>query len=818
MPFIRIETNHDFSSEVIHDVITQITEQVHIIKGDPQSMILVVVNTKVNVAFGGDYEKPAAVVQVMNLRMSVEITTKLIEIISDILLAKFNVSANRMYMFFQEYTKMHLVGWNRTTFEQILGADNLADVEAARKESAAANKKQQLNAPGVITDMSNLIQRIIAGEVSLEEYTKTEKERLVYNILSDLPLDSLLKIKQELKGNVIAKSRRAFGKVVHRDSLIPIPNLSLELWDRDPFGSKDYLGIGETDKTGQFEIFYNPKAGGFGDAPDLELRIFNPPQNVVIDSKKSEVRNLIEVKNGTDNVTDDYDFGFVQILYYEYDPQYPLFSYSLPDSIRHDFVPEALARTMQSVAKYNQIMDRLIQINRRNPHEPSYDEIQKSFPETLTLILEKDHKGYTRSDEFFGKRILNGFNPVILKKDKNNPSLYTTAFNGDKFTLTGKIDLPNYKVKFELKDGKLLPVEITLQFREDNCLQPNPPLKAPQTYTSTDGNKWLQAKRVVRATHLGVLGEVKGHLSQCHFNMEQYAIAFLRNIRNNPLRGLLYPHLKEVVHINKFGRQILMNPIEGFFAKLEPMIIDPDMLRWVRTNIGTYDWTDWQPRKPLCEGHTFAKLGNLYWDILTTHVESFFATNQEEIAKNWTEILNFSNDLVQHSVLYVPLSMEQVDDGDEWYDLNEIEHSSNPRQEVNGELKAIRPITISPQPTEQDIANIKQVCKYVIYQCTFWHTWIHNEHNSEFGELKYGDLLTNGSMGDEDDESVLPGRQVASIILAVTNMLTNFNYGYILKNEDGDVPPELIKLIESKKAEFEKLGFDLATLRSRLNS
>ena len=73
-------------------------------------------------------------------------------------------------------------------------------------------------------------------------------------------------------------------------------------------------------------------------------------------------------------------------------------------------------------------------------------------------------------------------------------------------------------------------------------------------------------------------------------------------------------------------------------------------------------------------------------------------------------------------------------------------------------------------------------------------------------------------MGDEDDESVLPGREVASIILAVTNMLTNFDYGYMLKNEDGDIPLNLIQLIESKKAEFTKLGFDLTTLRSRLNS
>jgi Lipoxygenase len=667
--------------------------------------------------------------------------------------------------------------------------------------------------------MSDLIQKVITGEVSLKQYTDTELETLTYEVLTHLPLASILKLKANLKGREIEQSRKVIGRIVHPDSDISIAGLDIELWERDPFGLKNYLGSGVSDKTGNFEIYYDPKAAGLGDAPDLELKILDAPQTAIVDGKTIKRKNLIEVIKGDDNVTTDvYDFGVIEISYYEYDPEYRLFSYALPKSIKHDFVPEALAITMQSVAKYGKTMNELIQRNRLNPNEPSYEEIQNSFPETLTTILEKQNPGYTRSDEFFGERMLNGFNPIIFKKDKENPNLYTTSFNGDKFELTGKIDLPNYKVKFELKDEKLLPVEITLQFREDNATQPNPPMKAPQTYTPADGNKWLQAKRVVRATHLGVLGEVKAHLSQTHFNIEQYAISFLRNIRKNPLREFLYPHLKEVVHINKFGRGILMNPEEGFFAKLEPMKVNPDMLKWVRSNMGSYDWTDWKPRKPLCNSHNFAKLANLYWDILTNHVDSFFASNHEEIVKNWSEILRFSDELVLHSVPYVSLTMEQVDDGDEWYDWNEIEHSSNPRREIDGEVKAIRPITASEQPSQQDIENLKQVCRYLIYQCTFWHSWVHNEHNPEFGELKYGDLLRNGSMGDEDDENVLPGLQVASIILAVSHMLTNFTYGYMLKNEDGDVPPELVKLIESKRSEFEQLGFDLNTLRSRLNS
>jgi len=135
VPFVRIETNHKFSNKIINDVIIQTTDAIHLNKGDPKTMISVVVNTKVNVGFGGDYDKPAAIVQVLSVQMPVEITTKLTESISDILLTNFHVLPNRMYIFFQEFTQMHLVGWNRKTFAQIVGGENLEALEAARKKS-----------------------------------------------------------------------------------------------------------------------------------------------------------------------------------------------------------------------------------------------------------------------------------------------------------------------------------------------------------------------------------------------------------------------------------------------------------------------------------------------------------------------------------------------------------------------------------------------------------------------------------------------------------------------------------------------------------
>lgn len=662
---------------------------------------------------------------------------------------------------------------------------------------------------------------------SLAKYIELEKAKIIATILQFLPLEAITTIKQQLKENKTSKlDRVAIGKIVHTDSRRPIPNLELELYDRDPFGMKDYLGSGETGKNGEFKIYYDAKDAGFGDAPDLELRIFEPVQKIILNGEVIQKRNLVAIVKGDDNVTaGEYNFGIQELLYYEYDPAYTLFPYSQENSLKHDFAPKALAITKQSVAKFRIPIYRTIQENMLDSNQPSYEEIQNRFPaNVLTIQLESDRPGYTRGDEFFGERMLNGFNPILFKQDKDNPALYVTSFNGEKFELTGKLDLPNYKVKFKLENEKLLPVEITLQFREDDRKLPNPPMKAPQIFSPKDGDRWLQAKRVIRGIHLRVLGQVKWHASFCHFNIEQYALSFFRNIRKNPVRSFLYPHIKEVVCINDFGREILMNPNKGFFAELEPMLIksslpDAGMLSWMRSNIGSYDWTDWRPRKPLCESHRYAKIGELYWDILTTHTDEYFAANRDEIVKNWDEILRFSDELVKYSVPYRDLTLEEVDDGDRWYDMGEIgDRTPNGRVTIDGELKAIRPITTSEIPSDRDIANLKQVCKYIIFICTFIHGWIHLRQNEEFGELKYSSLLTNGALGDEDDETVLPGQRIAAIALGVNHMLDNFRYGYMLKNEDGDVPPRLIELIISKNSEFAELGFDINFLRSRLNS
>ena len=54
--------------------------------------------------------------------------------------------------------------------------------------------------------------------------------------------------------------------------------------------------------------------------------------------------------------------------------------------------------------------------------------------------------------------------------------------------------------------------------------------------------------------------------------------------------------------------------------------------------------------------------------------------------------------------------------------------------------------------------------------------------------------------------------------LRVSHSLTGFDYGMMMKNEDGDVPEALLRVLEARREAFAAAGYDLSSLRSRLNS
>ena len=195
-----------------------------------------------------------------------------------------------------------------------------------------------------------------------------------------------------------------------------------------------------------------------------------------------------------------------------------------------------------------------------------------------------------------------------------------------------------------------------------------------------------------------------------------------------------------------------------------------------------------------------------------------------------------SEELVEHSVP-VFLSNVNLDEWSEdqrklakerfWYYSQQYSFNAHTeRKRVNGELKAVSPLTEKPDfdpSMEAEIANLKQACSYMIMMATFMHTWINEHQYDDLGEIMYncGGLRfgesEKGVMNPESDLSIAPDLTRSTQMLWFTNLLSRTEYGFITKNEDGDVNPIFSKLLLKHEKEFDKLGVDIHDIESRTN-
>ncbi len=629
-------------------------------------------------------------------------------------------------------------------------------------------------------------------------------------------------------------SQRAIGRLLFQENGSdgqprPLHNMWIEVWDRD-LGGDDVLGIGETDFEGRFEIWYDPADAGRFDKPDLELRVYELRHHYKA-GKLQFYRKLLFAVAGDDNVTaPTFDFGDVRLPYWEYDPKTPtprlmIVSNSNPPQ---SFGPGRTVVMLKNLAPLELVKRKHFFINAVSAHLPSIESIQHDYSDCLTLRLQRERPGYTRGDEFFGERILNGMTASIMDRDPANPDLFWIHHHWNSYEHDGEHAAPNVDMWFELRDGKLFPVKIRLHFRQRDDLSANPQMQEPVTYTPADGDRWLQAKRVARVS-AALASEMDVHLAQTHLNTEQYAIAAYRNIRKSPLRFLLLPHLKEVVLINHEADRWLLGP-QGFVTRSAALTADAWGQR-LRQVVGTLDWKNWTPRRPICDGHSYARAANLYWEVLTEFVDNFFTDNEAGIVAHWDEVHRFSHDLIEHSAPFflcqflqsVMLDKEGQFNpaANDWFDLNERMDLAIPRHEINGQRIAVQPITLADEPGEDGIESMKQVARYVIFHATFFHSWPNSRQLDDCGEivysgmgLRYGD---NGVMTPESDLSVAPPPDRASEQLWFANALTKTEFGFIMTNEDHDIHPQFANLLRARRSEFAELGVNIYKIQSRTN-
>jgi len=627
-----------------------------------------------------------------------------------------------------------------------------------------------------------------------------------------------------------AKGRLVFQHPDKNGKDIPIHNMLVEFYDHDTWSPDDFLGTAITDLDGYFEIMYDPsefqdKVQLVEDKLDPELRIletyhiYDKSGNIKITKKVIDTIRQDRVED----LKEIYDFGTLRIPFWEYETDSPVPRVLI---LEHGDPPQSYSpgRTtvmLKHVAPLEALKWKHIGINKLDSSRPTIQTIQNDYPESLTVQLEKENPGITRSDEYFGERMMNGMSASIIDQDPQHPGWYRLYHHWNSYEQDGIHAMPNVDMRFEMKDGLLIPVQISFNLRKPGVTEPNGPTEKI-TVTPADGDKWMAAKRIARVS-AALSAELDNHLCTTHLNAEQYAIAAYRNIRKNPIRNLLFPHIKEVVLINHTADSMLLG--EGFIVR-STAFTEQSILHRLQHVMGGLDWKNWKPRKPISDKHTYAKAAWIYWDMITEYVNISMDNNKDEIAKHWYEIYRFSNEVMEHAVPfflcnYLQKYVQMDPENSGWFDGNERIDLSVPRYKVDGIEKAVSPITLSENMDEESFTNMKQLCAYIIYHTTFAHTWANSKQYDDVGEILYNCLGlrygNNGIFVPESDLSIANTIPESTEMMWISFLLSKTGHGFIMSNEDQDIHPDLIDALNARKDDFAALGMDIHTIQSRTN-
>jgi hypothetical protein len=235
--------------------------------------------------------------------------------------------------------------------------------------------------------------------------------------------------------------------------------------------------------------------------------------------------------------------------------------------------------------------------------------------------------------------------------------------------------------------------------------------------------------------------------------------------------------------------------------------------------------------------HTCAQAEGLFWDVLGEYVDTFFGKHEDGIRRHWGEIQRFADDLVTHSVpvfLTAPQDAPPPDPRHQKLAAQRLQYYCRqygfdphlPRETIHGELKTVSRITNAnthDAAPPLDWQNLKDACRYIIMQATYMHTWINEHQYDDLGEVRYscgglrfGDK-PSGIMAPESDDGIAPDLTRSTQMLWFTNFLSRTEYGFITRNEERDVNPLLIRLLQDRVEAFRTLGVDVDAIESRTN-
>ncbi len=624
------------------------------------------------------------------------------------------------------------------------------------------------------------------------------------------------------------------GKPVFNE--VPIRMMRVELWAQSRFFQWRKLGDDFTNNKGVFKMPFDLRAARtWTNRKNVRLEIYQTTHR--INNRDEIVAEFERIKTifipKSEFIGCGYNVRTIYLPYWEYRRDSPVPRAYFPDNNKK--APEKYAQgridtiSQQIIPIELTKRKHLMQI-KDDPASITLQQIQRDYPKNLTVAIEEKLPGYTRSDEWFGERMMNGMNMATFLQDKNNPAHYWAKYFGAcNYEVNNDYGFPTAEIKFRLtEEGLPMPLEIHLT-GPLNAYNRDPYQK--HVFTPADGDKWMQAKRIARVTS-ALCAELDQHLTGTHLNTEQFSIAVRRNMRRNPIGALLIPHTKAVVLINNTADDILIN---GYIADATAMTPKGCGMR-ARDLLGFQDWKGWKPMQPLSDAHRYAKLENLFYGIVSEFVDHFIDENKEDIIKHWGAIFRFSKDLTKHSVplYHSTVDLSKMSEEERNFTQRRMEYLTEefrldltqPRVTIDGELKVLSPVTTNEQynPNHpEDMQNLRDISKYIIMTATFIHTWVNKHQYDDIGEVLYSCLglrfgeEEHGILSSEANLNIAPSLTHSTQMMWFSNLLSRTGYGFITNNEENDIDPHFVEMLQNNKAAFEELGFDITQVASRTN-
>lgn len=633
-----------------------------------------------------------------------------------------------------------------------------------------------------------------------------------------------------------------------KDYHTPIHHMHIELWAKTRLWKWIKLSEAHTDRDGCFELPFDISVVHRNRiAKTIRLEIYHTNSHKfnehAVENKAiyraeriNSLFKTIKIKKGN-LVGMVYNLGTVPLFYWEYRQDTPIPRVVIKD---HDLdAPQKYPEERLDAIAKQFIPIELITVKHllriKEGKALTIEQIQGDYPENLTVAMERMKHGITRSDQWFGDRMINGMYASTLDIDPEKPNFYWLYYHWSSYAHKHDYAFNDISMKFSINnEGYFLPESITLK----GPTKPNDNPQSKITLTPEDGPKWEAAKRVARVSG-GILTEIDKHFTETHLNTEQYAIAAYRNIRRNPVGSILFPHLRSVVLINHTADKILVK--KGGYINRATALTPEGLNKRVRDVLGTLDWKNWKPMKPLSSKHRYAHASNLFYEVLTDYIDDFFQHHENEIVSNWFEIYAFSKDLVEHAVepfLCKHLQKElnanpksgKTAEPSEWFTKENRMDLNLERPSIEDTYKAVSYITTNVELDKnnleaynEEINTLKKACAYIIFNASFGHYWANTKQYDDIGEIRYASLgirlgeEPDGVLGDEFDDSIAPDLTISSQMMWWSNMLSKTGYGYIMKNEQGDINPVLINKLKAKEAEFKAFGVDIYSIQSETN-